>query len=232
MSEETSKNDFFGKYSLSFLSIGILVVFLGIVFFLYFWVSKKNNGGIVFPAGLNYTGEETTPAPPVKKPVYDYAALGAAPDSEWISFKSIKSQYTFKHPNLMIPLIFPGDVNDSTTFDVADVPAQFNILVLVETISNYDPKFTGKQEEFVKNYWKFFGGLKGLQSAELFTNEKGLTGFKSVYLNKSGVSTGDNYFFIFPNDGNKIMHMSNVLPKEGETVFLRMLNSLELAKPK
>lgn len=227
---ETSKDDFLSKNSLSLLSIGILVIFLAIVFFLYFWVSKKDKGGIVFPAGLNYTGEESPAAPPpAKRPVYDYAKLAAS--SGWVTYKSTRGQYSFQHPGEMIPLVFPGDVNDSTTFDVADVPAQFNILVLVETISNYDPKYTGKSEEFVKNYWKFFGGLKGLQSIESFTNEKGLAGFKAVYVNKAGVGTGDNYFFPDPNDDNKVIHIGNVFPKEGETVFTRILNSLDVVKP-
>ena len=121
------------KSALSALSIGILVVFLVIVGGLYWWVSKKGKGEVVFPAGLNYTGDEPTAVPQPQRPTYDYAKLAAA--SDWVDFVSPKEQYTFKYPPSMIPLIFPGDANDAVTFDTADVPARINLMVFVETIS-------------------------------------------------------------------------------------------------
>ena len=130
----------------------------------------------------------------------------------------------------MIPLIFPGDANDTVTFDVSDIPAQFNLMVLVETISNYDSKLTGKQEDFVKNYWKFFGGLKGVQNVESYTSEKGLNGWKVNYLTQNDVVGSDNYFFIIPNQPDKVLHVNNIFPAEGQAVFTRLLNSLEYKK--
>src|SRR3989344_3132858 len=183
--EKNSEN----KSALSALSIGILIVFLLIVGGLYWWVSKKGKGQVVFPAGLNYTGEEPTSAPQPQRPTYDYTKLAGA--SDWVDFVSPKEQYTFKYPPSMIPLIFPGDANDSVTFDIADVPAQFNLMVLVETISNYDAKYKVNQDDAVGT---------------------------------------DNYFFVIPGQTDKIIHVNNIFPTEGQAVFTRLLNSLDYKK--
>ena len=216
------------KYALSVLSIVILVVFLVIVGGLYWWVSNKGKGQIVFPAGINYTGNESTPPPQPQRPTYDYSTLATA--SNWVDFTSPRGQYVFKYPPEMIPLIFPGDVNDSVTFDVADVPAQFNLMVLAEIISNYDAKLRGRQEDFVRNYWKFFGGLKELESIETYQTDEGLRGWKAKYITQSDVVGSDNYFFLIPDQPDKIIHVNNIFPTDGQAVFMRLLNSLENKK--
>src|SRR3990167_8055210 len=111
MTEEKKEEN---KGALSAMSIGVLVLFLVIVGGLYWWVSKKGKGEVVFPAGLNYTGEEPTAGAPAQRTNYDYAKLAGA--SDWVDFVSPKEQYTFKYPSTMVPLIFPGDVNDTVTF--------------------------------------------------------------------------------------------------------------------
>ena len=215
--------------NLSVLSITILVVFLVIVGGLYWWVSKKSKGQVVFPAGINYTGEQTTPAPQQpQRPTYDYGKMADAPN--WVDFTSPRGQYIFKFPPEMIPLIFPGDVNDTVTFDVADVPAQFNLMVLVETISGYDAKLKGKPEDFVKSYFKYFGGLKGLKEVETFQTDKGLQGWKVKYVTQADAVGSDNYFFLIPNQPDKVVHVNNIFPAEGQAVFTRLLNSLEYKK--
>lgn len=225
----TKKNESENK-SLMMLSVGILVVFLVLVAGVYFWVNRKSKGSLIFPAGINYTGTETTPVPQAQRPTYDYAKLGAASASEWATFTSPKGQYSFQHPKGMIPLIFPGDVNDSLTFNVSDVPAQVNLMILVENMANYDPKMSGQHENFVKNYWKYFNGLKRLNNVTEFENEKGLKGWKVSYITKGDVVTTENYFFKLGNDPNRILHVNNILPPEGQAVFTRILNSLEFKK--
>ena len=211
------------------LSIGILVVFLALVGGVYWWVSKKSKGQIIFPAGINYTGNETpAPTQQPQRPTYDYLKL--ASDSNWIDFTSPQGQYAFKYPPGMIPLIFPGDVNDTVTFDVADVPAQFNLMVLVETISSYDAKLRGRPEDFVRNYWNFFSGLKGLNDIEIYQTDKGLQGWKVRYVTQAGGVGSDNYFFTIRRQNDKILHVNNIFPSEGQAVFTRLLNSLEYKK--
>lgn len=229
MNQNESPKETENKYALSFLSIAVLVVFLLIVGGLYWWVSKKGKGEVVFPAGINYTGNEKTPvSQQPKRPSYDYTKLASA--SDWVDFTSPRGQYTFKYPPELIPLIFPGDVNDTVTFDVADVPAQFNLMILVETVSSYDAKLRGRPEEFVRNYFKFFGGLKRLQEVETYRTDKGLQGWRTKYVTQSDVVGSDNYFFVVPNQPDKIVHVNNIFPKEGQAVFTRLLNSLEYKK--
>ena len=197
MNEQKPQQESLGKSTLTILSIGTLLVFLALVGGVYWWVSKKSKGQVVFPAGINYTGNETpAPTQQPQRPQYDYSKMSSA--ANWTDFTSPRGQYVFQYPPEMIPLIFPGDVNDTVTFDVSDLPAQFNLMVLVETISNYDPKLRGGQEEFVRNYWKFFGGLKALKDIETYETENGLTGWKARYVNQSDLVGTDNYFFPIP----------------------------------
>lgn len=225
MQEDKSTKEAENKGSLTTMSVVILVVFLLIVGGTYWWVSKKGKGEVVFPAGINYTGEETTPAP-AQRPTYDYAAFAGA--SDWVDFVSPGGQYSFKYPPQMVPLIFPGDVNDTVTFDVADVPAQFNLMVLVETISSYDSKLRGKQEDFVNSYPNFFDGLKDVQTVESFKTEQGLEGWKVNYTTANDTVGTDNYFFEIPGESDKILHVNNIFPADGQAVFTRILNSVEL----
>lgn len=218
--EDSSANN----KSLAMLSIGILVVFLVLVFGMYKWVGGKK-GGVVFPAGLNYTGGETANQQPATKPTLDFAKMMAS--AQWKSVESAKKQYKFDYPEGLNPLVFPGDANDSVTFDIADIPVQLNLMATAENISYYDSKLVGRQEEFVNEYWKYFSGLQGVKSVEKFQNEKGLTGFKAVYVTKGGTDTKTNYFFIIPGQNDRVLHVTNIFPLEGESLFLRILNTLE-----
>ncbi len=217
------------KYPLSMISIGILVVFLVLVFFLYKKAGGKD-GGIVFPAGLNYTGEEAQAPTQPARPNYDWSKI-AASTTNWTTFASVQKQYSFQHPAELYPLVFPGWEADGVTFDVSEAPAQFNIMVLVEKISDYNSAYAGNLEAFVRNYWKSYGGLKGLNEIEEFTTESGLKGFKANYQTKGGGVAGDNYFFPIPGDNDKVLHVGNVFPAEANTVFMRMLNTFSFDIP-
>lgn len=217
---------FSDKNSLVFLSVGVLAVFLLLVGGLYWWVSKKSKGEVIFPAGVNYTGVDT-PAPK-QRPQYDYSKMSL--DAKWSKFTSLKKQYTFDYPSEMNPLIFPNDANDSVTFDLSDLPPRSNLMTLLESISNYSSQYKGKQEEFVRNYWKFFGGLKNYKDMQPFTTEKGLAGWKVYFIRQNNSAGSDNYFFPVPGSDDKILHVNNIFPSEGQAIFLRILNSLELKK--
>lgn len=211
--------------ALAGLSVGILVIFLLLIAFMYFWV-KKGKGGIIFPAGINYTGAETTPPPAPPRPKYDLARIATL--TSLVTFESSRKQYKFDHPGELIPLIFPGDPNDSMTFDVVDLPVQFNLMALVETISVYEPKLTGDFDEFVKKYYTFFPGLKGAGKLESYTSPKGLRGFKTTFVNQADQNTNENYFFQVPGKPDKILHLVNIFPSEGKAIFDKILSSIEL----
>lgn len=228
MSEQNSQEN---KMMLTIASIVILVIFLGGVFFLYSKAGKKD-GEAVYPAGINYTGDEAAPEtqqPAPQKKVYDWGKL--ATTQNLATFVSRGRQYSYQYPAEMEPLIIPNDPNDSSTFDVAEVPAHLNLMILVESISSYDAKYKGNLEGFVRNYFSFFPGLKKLNTFEEYTSETGLKGYKATYETKLGQVTGAGYFFPVPGNNDKVVHISNVFPEEGEAVFTRILNSLTTKVP-
>jgi len=221
-SEEISKK------SLVVINIVILVVFLAIVGGVYYWVSNKSKGQQVFPAGINYFSPKENNA---KKPVllYDFAKL--AESSDWVIYKGKIYPYSFQHPKVLMPLSFPNDKSDAVTFKVNELPPEQSLLLTVETISSRDKSLVGKPEEFAKNYWKFFSGLKGLSKIEPTTNEKGLAGYKANYIVKnSNAVTGDNYFFVIKSNDDTLLHIGDIFPTEGKAVLNRLINSLEYQK--
>jgi hypothetical protein len=223
MAEEMTEE----KNSLVGLSVGVLVVFLLLVGGVYYYVSKKSKGEVIFPAGVNYLSPENKQTGPTA-PSYDYAKM--ATSSDWLTYKGKAFAFSFQYPKGLSPLTFPNDPNDSVTFNVSTVPPERNLMFVMETISARDKKLVGQPEQFVKSYWKFFSGLKSVKSMAAFTNEKGLNGFKVNYINKANIVGTDNYFFEVPGDSDHLLHINNTFPKEGEAVFLRMLNSLDYKK--
>lgn len=217
-----------GKKNLVGVNMVILVVFLLVIGGVYSLISKKNKGQTVFPAGINYLSPKGEEA---KKPVllYDFAKL--AESSDWVTYKGKVFAYSFQHPKALTPLTFPNDKSDAVTFKVNELPPEQSLLLTVETISSRDKNLTGKQEEFVKIYWKYFSGLKGLKKIESITNEKGMKGFKANYIVKSNNAvTSDYYFFEVKGEDDILIHIGDIFPAEGKTVLNRIVNSLEYLK--
>lgn len=224
MNEKTS--DFLSdKNSLTYISLGVLVVFLLLVGGVYYWVTKKSNGQLIFPSGVNYLSPNQ-PTPAV--PQYDYAKLATSTDL--LTLKGQVYPYSFQYPRGLGAIIFPKDPNDSVTFKLSTLPAEQNLMLLVETISSRDKAYVGRQEDFVRDYWKFFGGLKSSKDVTPFTNNVGLKGFKVNYVTRANVVTTDNYFFVIPGDSDHMLHLNNIFPKEGDAVFMKILNSLTYKK--
>jgi len=111
------------------------------------------------------------------------------------------------------------------------LPPEQSLLLTVETISLRDKEMIGKQEEFVKSYWKFFSGLKGLSKIESITNEKGMKGYKAKYVVKgNNAVTSDYYFFVIEGEDDILLHVGDIFPTEGKAVLNRIVNSLEYKK--
>ena len=101
----------------------------------------------------------------------------------------------------------------------------------MEAISGRDKSLVGKPKEFVSNYWKFFSGLKNLNTITEVTNEKGLKGYKANYIVKgNNAITSDYYFFVIEGNNDNLLHLSNIYPVEGKALFDRLMNSLEYKK--
>lgn len=226
-----TKEDFseeMGKKNLVAVNVVILVVFLLVIGGVYYFVSNKNKGQQVFPAGINYLSPKGEEA---KKPVllYDFAKL--AESSDWVTYRGKLFPYSFQHPKALVPLSFPNDKSDAVTFKVNELPPEQSLLLTVETISLRDQNLVGKQEDFIKGYWKYFSGLKGLKKIEPITNEKGMKGFKANYIVKSNNAvTSDYYFFVVEGNDDTLIHIGDIFPAEGKGVLNRMINSLEYTK--
>jgi len=209
-------------------SVITLVIFLGLIFGIYYWISKNNKQEIVLPPGSNLsvlTNNQAVTTPSVK---YNYAKM--ATSNDWVSYEGKIYKYSFLRPKELSPLIFPNDATDPVTFQIGIIPPQNNLMLSVEIVSMRDKALVGKPEQFVKEYWKFFSGLKSLNSFSEFKNEKGLSGYKATYLAKNNTITKENYFFKLEGDDYHLLRMANIFPAEGNVVFMRMLNSLEYKK--
>lgn len=227
VSDESSET--LNKSSLIFGNFVILVVFVLLVGGVYLWVSKKSKSGKqVFPAGINYLSPKEDTA---QKPVLLYDFKKLAESSDWVSYKGKIYPFTFQHPKALTPLLFPNDKSDAVTFKVNELPPEQSLLFTVERVSSRDASLVGKPEEFAKNYWKFFSGLKGLSQIESITNEKGMKGYKAKYLVKgNNTVTGNNYFFVVEGDDEILLHIGDIFPAEGVAVLNRLINSLEYKK--
>lgn len=217
------------KSSLVFGNFVILVVFVLLVGGIYMWVSNKNkNGQQVFPAGVNYLspkGDEEV------KPVLLYDFTKLAESSDWVTYKGKLFSYSFQHPKELEPITYPNDKSDAVAFKVGALPPEQSLLLTVEKISSRDINLVGKPEDFIKNYWKFFSGLKSLNKIESITNEKGLSGYKATYVVKgSNAVTSDYYFFVMENDTDHLLYVGDIFPIEGKAVLNRLINSLEYQK--
>jgi len=227
MVDETDES--FNKSGLVFGNFVILVIFVLLVGGIYLYASKKNKSGQqVFPAGINYFSPKGNKA---TKPVLLYDFVKLAESSDWVTYKGKVFAYSFQHPKVLTPLSFPNDKSDAVTFKVNELPPEQSLLLTVETISLRDKEMIGKQEEFVKSYWKFFSGLKGLSKIESITNEKGMKGYKAKYVVKgNNAVTSDYYFFVIEGEDDILLHVGDIFPTEGKAVLNRIVNSLEYKK--
>ncbi len=232
MDTEKTAGEKDGALNKSNLVIGnfvVLIIFVLLVGGVYMWVSKKNKAGEqVFPAGINYLSPKGNEA---KKPVLLYDFTKLAESSDWVTYKGKIYPFSFQHPKVLTPLTFPNDKSDAVTFKVNELPPEQSLLFTVEVISSRDKNLVGKPEEFARNYWKFFSGLKALNKITEITNEKGMKGYQATYQIKgSNAVTSDNYFFVVEGDDDILLHFGDIFPTEGKAVLNRMINSLEYQK--
>ena len=227
MSNQNSSEETITKSNLVSANLVIIVVFLLIVGAVYYNVSKKSKGAVTMPAGINYLSPSETATKPAT--LYDYAKLTESTDL--VTFKGKKFAFSFQYPKGLTPLTFIDDPTNAVTFKVNDMPAQSSLMMLVETISERDKTLVGKQEDFVRGYWRHFSGLKVLVSISPVENDKGLKGFKAVYATKSGaVATNEKYFFTLEGDDDHMLYVANIFPAEGQALFEKMLNSIDYSK--
>lgn len=143
----------------------------------------RKTGTIVLPAGGTY--------------------LGPTPDSRNQSapipgiMKGRIYPYSFEVPDDLKLVTFPNDPFDIYAIAINNQPPEQNVLIGVDAAQ-------GNKRAYVENWWKQFGGLKGVNSIVPFTNSKGLRGYKAKFINGSS----EDIFFESP-DGKYMIHLAN-----------------------
>lgn len=209
------------KKIFSGLVIGVAVI--GLIIYGGYSYSQKKGGKLTLPAGMNYDKSQLGKAqtnPPTAPLRFTSAA-----DTPWLVYTGQIYPYSFSYPQTLSIGSFPNDPSDSVGISWGNLYAQYNILLNVESIKDRDPKYVGKQKEYVQNWWKAFSGLKGVSSVDKFTNAQGLVGYKAIYINTSDQSPNVDVFFEVPKNSNLMIHIANgILDPQ---IFNRIVDSVK-----
>lgn len=202
----------------------LLAVLLGGAIYIAYRYSQKQSGNIVLPGGVTYLGpspegesENKPPTAPIR--------FTAPADVEWNIFGGTVYSYTFSFPKTLPLVVFPSDLTDSVAIAWGNIPPQQNILLNVELIDKRDSTYVNKPKiEYVRNWYKYFSGLKGVAKVEPFTNTNGLKGYRASYINTADQSPNVDVFFEIPGQPTIMIHLANgILDPE---IFNRIVDSL------
>jgi len=210
------------------LGLGLGNIILALVVYAGYLYSQRYGAATSLPLGRNYLGGEAieqslnfgqSAIPPTAPLIFT-----AGPEVPWKEYKGKIHPYSFQYPETLKLGSFPDDPSDAVAIILGNIPPQNNILLNVESIFDRDLQYTGKVEEFARNWWRFFSGLTGLRSIEKFTNSRGLIGYRAIYINTAGQSPTVDIFFEIPGDPNKTIRIANGILDL--TVFNRIVDSV------
>lgn len=206
----------------------IAVVVLGAVVYGAYLYSQKKAGNIALPGGTTYLGQ---PSPTPGAQVVAPQKFSADPSAQWVTFTGKKFPYSFSHPSTLDIVVFPNDKLDAAAINWNNISPQVNILASIEDIQAEHPKDVKLTKlEYVKNWYKYFGGLKGVQSVTQFTNTGGLSGYKAIYINSAGTTPNVDVFFELPGRPTLLLHLANGVLEP--TLFDRIVDSVKWNAPK
>lgn len=209
--------------------VGVLL--LGGAVYAAYRYSQKQAGNIVLPGGVTYLGPSPATAGPTdRQPPTAPLRFTAASDVAWLKQSGKIYPYTFSYPSTLPIVVFPGDGSDKIAIAWGNIPPQYNILLNIEFISSREPIYLNLPKiEYVRNWYKFFSGLKGVKKVEPFTNTNGLKGYKASYIDLSDQTPNTNVFFEVPNDPNLMILLANGILDP--PIFDRIVDSLSWNKP-
>ena len=218
------------KTALIALGISATLIFLII---LQHNLAFRKSSTIVLPAGGTYLGpslspearalggsQSTSPAP----------VAATASQEGYVTVKGNKYPYSFEALSTLKLVTFPNDAFDIYAIAWENQPPENNVLIGVDDLNRTEElkKYVkGTKRAYVENWWKQFGGLKGVASITEFINSKGLKGYKAKYTNAAGVAPTDDIFFE-TSDPTFVIHLGN--GSLDKTVFDRIVNSVEWKK--
>lgn len=190
------------------VAVGIST-FLILIVILQHNLAFQNKGTIVLPAGGTYLGP---PSPsPTLEPTAAAVEPAAANKDGLQTIKGRKYPYSFEIPASVKLVTFPGDAFDIYALSINNQPPENNVLIGVDDLSRTDElkKYIKRNKRaYVENWWKQFGGLKGVAGITEFTNRSGLKGYKAKFTNAGGASPNEDVFFASP-DGGHVIHLAN-----------------------
>jgi hypothetical protein len=231
-----------------------VIIISSIIFFLALAViifqhnmTFQKEGTIVLPAGGTYLGPngQPTDTPALAQATPIPTAMRASPaevptnvgtkegkftvpaDAAWVIVRGNAHPYAFLAPKTLKLVTFPNDKYDIYAIEWNNLTPQSNVLIGVDDMnfSNNLKKYINvSKKTYVEDWWKQFGGLKGVFSIAEFTNSKNLKGYKAKYLNQSNQSPIDDIFFEIPNHPEFVMHLSNGVLDQA--IFDRIVDSV------
>ena len=185
---------------------GSVFILAGAVMIAYRY-SQTKKSDIVLPGGVTYLGATPTSAvEPTAVPV-KFTASATVPYKEKIG---ANYPYSFSYPETLPIVVFTNDPTDSVAIDWDNITAQKNVLFNIELIEKRDKSMIVKPKiEYVKNWWQYFSGLKGVNSVTPFANLGGLKGYRAQYINNSGSAPNEDIFFEVPGRHDIMIHLAN-----------------------
>lgn len=231
------------------VAIGICVVVLALIV-LQHNLAFQNKGVIVLPAGGTYLGPTDTPTPtvpaltitpmtsgePAGKPAADGSyttttgKFGVTKNAPWVTVYGHQYPYSFKAPKALQLVAIPNNAYDIYAIAWNNQSPDQNVLIGVDNMNNSDSLkqyITTSKRGYVENWWKQFGGLKGVASITEFTNSAGLKGYRAKYFNSANQTPNDDVFFETPNPQYVIHLASGVLDA---SVFDPLIDSVSWKK--
>jgi len=209
------------NFNIKKVFIGIIIgtLVIGGIIYAGSVISKKNGGKLTLPTGPAYTGEEAQETPPTAPLRFTTSA-----DTKWSTISS--KYYSFSAPeNLGLGKF--TDPPESFGIIWGNIDPRNNILADLQSINDRAPQYLGNPEEYVKNWWKFFPGLKGLLSINKITTTNGLSGYRAIYVNTSGQAPNIDVFLSIPN--NRMIHLANGILDP--TIFDKIVDSVKYVGP-
>jgi hypothetical protein len=211
----------FKKISLG-TTLGVII--LAAVIFAGYRYSQAKGGKVVLPGGVTYLGP--SPKPNLTQPPIAPLRFTVSPNIPWKTYTGKVYPFSFSYPDNLPIGIFPNDPTDGVGFTWGNVSPENNIFFNVEFFDKRDPKYLSlPKETYIRDWWSFFSGLKGVQKVELFKNASGLNGYKANYLNWADQVPNINVFLEVPGRNDLMLHLANGLMDPA--VFDRIVDSVK-----
>lgn len=221
-------------YSRSVIVAGLITALLTLLVIVHYRQISGRTGTIVLPAGGTYLGPSNQPSSANKKTDVSKdlgsgaGTVNSSPSTKkgYLTIKGNKYPYAFEVPESVKLTTFPDDVYDVYAIAREGVDPYSAVLIGVDDLTRDAKKSVYIQKpltDYVNDWWKQFGGLKGVSSLSEFTNGKGLKGVKAKFVNGSS----DDIFFASP-DAKHIIHLAN--GPLGQKIFEAIVDSVTWEK--